>query len=139
MMDRMEANKENRDSTLEIIAGAFRKADEVLKENNRPGTSALILAGAWTEGIYISCKIAQDPNSDGVIKTILTQNESLGHLISMMAASNLHEDSKYVFDELSALKVIFDNAVKNNVNSLEGLKDISDKVFALRKKVVETF
>ncbi len=139
MMDRMDAYKENRDSTLEIIAGAFRKADEVLKENNRPGTSALILAGAWVEGIYISCKIAQNPSSLNVIKTILTQQESLGHLISMMKASNISTDAKYVFDELEALKLSFDAANKNGVNNLEGIKDICDKIFSLRKKVVETF
>ena len=30
MFDRMEANKENKDSTLEIITGAFKKSDEKL-------------------------------------------------------------------------------------------------------------
>lgn len=35
MFDRMEANRENKDSTLEIITNAFKKADEILKINNR--------------------------------------------------------------------------------------------------------
>lgn len=139
MMDRMEANKENRDSTLEIIAGSFKKADEFLKENNRPGTSALILAGAWVEGICISCEIAKRTSSENVVRTILTQEESLGHLISMMKASNLSDDARYVLLELEDVKPIFEEANKKKVTTLEGIKDICSKVIALRRKVVETF
>jgi hypothetical protein len=139
MMDRMEAYKENRDSTLEIIAQSFRKADEFLKQNDRPGTSALILSGSWIEGMYVSVQIAQRINSENIIKTILKQDESLKHLINMVEASNVSADAKYVVDGLNDLKVSFDDAVKKKTFTLETVKDISDKTNALRKKVVETF
>lgn len=139
MMDRMEAYKENRDSTLEIIAQSFRKADEFLKQNERPGTSALILSGSWIEGMYVSVQIAQKINSESIIKTILKQDESLKHLINMVEASNVSTDAKYVVDGLSDLKVSFAEAAKKNTYTLETIKDICDKTNALRKKVVETY
>ncbi len=139
MMDRMEAYKENRDSTLEIIAQSFRKADEFLKQNDRPGTSALILCGSWIEGMYVSCQIAQRINSDNIIKTILKQDESLKHLISMVEASNVSADAKYVTDGLNELKVSFTEANNKKTTSLETIKDISAKTSVLRKKIVETF
>ncbi len=139
MMDRMEAHKENRDSTLEIIAQSFRKADEFLKENERPGTSALILCGSWIEGMYVSVQIAQRINSESIIKTILKQDESLKHLINMVEASNVSADAKYVTDGLNDLKVTFDEAVKKKTYTLETIKDITDKTNALRKKIVETY
>ncbi len=140
MMDRMEAYKENRDSTLEIIAQSFRKADEFLKTNDRPGTSALILCGSWIEGMYVSCQIAERINSENIIKTILKQDESLKHLINMVEASNVSEDAKYVTDALNELKTSFAEANKNQKScNLETIKDISTKTNALRKKVVETF
>jgi hypothetical protein len=140
MMDRMEAYKENRDSTLEIIAQSFRKADEFLKQNDRPGTSALILSGAWIEGIYISCVIAnriEDPQN--IIKTIVKQDESLKHLINMVEASNVSPDAKYIVEGLKDLKISFEEANKSKEYKLETIKSINDKSFALRKKIVETF
>ncbi len=139
MMDRMEAYKENRDSTLEIIAQSFRKADEFLKQNERPGTSALILCGSWIEGMYVSVQIAQKINSESIIKTILKQDESLKHLINMVEASNVSADAKYVTDGLNDLKVSFAEAAKKNTYTIETIKEISDKTNALRKKVVETY
>lgn len=139
MMDRMEAYKENRDSTLEIIAQSFRKADEFLKQNDRPGTSALILCGSWIEGMYVSVQIAERINSENIIKTILKQDESLKHLINMVEASNVSEDAKYVTDGLNDLKATFTEANNKKTCNLETIKEISAKTVALRKKVVETF
>jgi hypothetical protein len=139
MMDRMEAYKENRDSTLEIIAQSFRKADDFLKQNERPGTSALILCGSWIEGMYVSCQIAERINSENIIKTILKQEESLKHLISMVEASNVSEDAKYVTDGLKDLQSSFAEANKKKTCDLETVKDISVKTNAIRKKIVETF
>ena len=73
MVDRMEANKQNKDSTLEIITNAFKSADEILKNSNRPATSAIILAGAWIEGMHVSCQIAKNLNS-GQVSLELAEN-----------------------------------------------------------------
>ena len=139
MMERMETYKENRDSTLEIVAQSFKKADEFLKENNRPGTSSLILAGAWIEGMYISCKIAEATKTESIVKTILTQEESLKHVITMLEASNLGVDATYILDDLKSLKESFIEANKLKNNNIETIKDIDKKIVALRTKVVKTF
>lgn len=138
MMERMEAYKDNRDSTLEIIAQSFRKADEFLKENNRPGTSSLILSGSWIEGIYVSCEIAHNVKSENIIKTILSQEESLKHLVNMLEASNLNADAKYVLDDLTALKASFADAAKAKQQNLDTIKEITAKITSLRKKIVDT-
>lgn len=139
MMDRMEAHKENRDSTLEIIAQSFKKADDYLKQNGRPGTSSLILAGSWVEGMYISCEIAKNVGSENIIKTILKQDESLKHLINMVEASNLGEDANYIKKDLKEIQVSLDEAKKSENPTVETIKDLSAKISSLRKKVVETF
>lgn len=139
MMDRMELHKESRDSTLEIIAQSFRKADEFLKENGRPGTSALILCGSWIEGMYVSCQIAKRINSFNTIKTILQQQESLKHLIIMTDASGLGEDATYVTEGLKTIQENIKEANTKNEFTLENIKKINENVAALRKKVVETY
>lgn len=136
MFDRMEANRENIDSTLEIITCAFKQADEILKANNRPATSSVILAGSWIEGLYVSCQIAKTIPGEKIIKTIIEQNESLKNLIIMLDTSNLTEETKYIVTDLKGIREAFNVAEANTVHNLEVIKSITEKVTALRNKLI---
>ena len=136
MFDRMEANRENKDSTLEIITNAFKKADQILKINNRPATSAVILAGSWIEGMYVSCQMAQTINNEKIIKTIIDQNESLKNLIIMLDASNLAPETEYIVTDLKSIREAFIVAEANTVHDLETIKTINERVTALRTKLI---
>ncbi|MEO6303482.1 MAG: hypothetical protein ABIP51_09925 [Bacteroidia bacterium] len=135
MFDRMEANRENKDSTLEIITAAFKKADEILKVNNRPATSAVILAGSWIEGMYVSCQMAKSANGEKIIHTIIEQNESLKNLIIMLEASNLAEGTKFIVSDLKGIRDAFEVAEANTVQNLETIKSIDEKITALRNRL----
>ena len=135
MGDRMEANKDNRDSTLEIISQSFKNADKYLKANGRPGTSSLIVAGAWIEGVYIACNTAKETKSEAVVKEIFSQTESLRYLVELLEASKLSDDSKYLITDLKSLKKIFD-AKTDNVYTLESMKEVDSIITAIRTKVV---
>lgn len=136
MFDRMEANRENKDSTLEIITSAFKKADEILKVNNRPATSAVILAGCWVEGMYVSCQIAKTANGEKIIKTIIEQGESLKNLIIMLEASNLSDAGKFIVSDLKAIRDAFEAAEANTVQNFETIKTVDEKVSALRARLI---
>lgn len=136
MFDRMEANKTNKDSTLEIITGAFRSADEILKTNNRPATSAIILAGAWIEGLYVSCKIAETLNADGLAQSILKQKESLKNLVIMLEASKLDDRATFIRNDLKSLQDVFSAAEGSGKTGFELIKEISDRITAVRNKIV---
>jgi hypothetical protein len=136
MFDRMEANKQNKDSTLEVVTGAFKKADEILKINNRPATSAIILAGSWIEGLYVSCQIAQSLKSEPVTRSILSQKESLKNLVIMLEASNLEENSRFLLNDLKVLLTNYQKAEELKTNDPSAIKDIALTVTALRKKIV---
>jgi len=135
MVNRMEANKENRDSTMEIISQSFKNADTYLKENGRPGTSSLIVAGAWIEGIYTACNTAKETKNEAVVQEIYAQTESLKYLVELLKTSKLNEDVKYVVEDLTALYAIF-SAKKDHVFSLDALKEVDGNITALRTKVV---
>jgi len=55
---RIQQNLNNRDSLVSIISDSYWETDAYLKENNRSSTSALVVAGGWIEGLYISVNIA---------------------------------------------------------------------------------
>lgn len=136
MFDRMEANKQNKDSTLEVVTGAFKKADEILKNNNRPATSSVILAGAWVEGLYVSCKIAQSVRSEEIVKTILQQKESLHNLVILLDHSGLSDNSKFIIVDLKTLEENYKAAEGLNSIKISTIKDIALTITALRKKLI---
>lgn len=136
MFDRMEANKQNKDSTLEVVTGAFKKADEILKTNNRPATSAIILAGSWIEGLYVSCKIAESISSQEVVKTILEQRESLKNLVIMLENSKIEAKNAFIVTDLKLLETNYDKALESKKTDLSAIKEISATVDSLRKKLV---
>jgi hypothetical protein len=135
MGDRMTSNQENRDSTLSIISHAFKTANITLRKNNRPGTSTLLVVGAWIEGVYIACQTAKETNSEPIVKEIFAQKESLINLIELVRSSNISPDANYIINDLIAIKSIYD--LKNNgTNSLNSLKDLDSKITEIRTKII---
>jgi hypothetical protein len=135
MGDRMNANQSNRDSTLSIITQAFKSADNTLRKNGRPGTSSLLVAGAWIEGFYIACQTAKETNNEPIIKEIFNQNESLTNLIELVEVSKVTDEATYLLTDLKELKKIIDGKT-DKVYTAEALKNIDSKVTELRTKII---
>ncbi len=136
MFDRIEANKSNNDSVVEIVTGAFKKVDEILKYNKRAATAAIILSGCWIEGFYISCKMAQKTDDQKVIKTIIEQKESLKNLIVLLDNAGLESDSKFITDKLRGLLktiLIYESGSKFDK---EAIAATNQKIEDLRNQVV---
>ena len=100
IVDRMEANKENRDSTMSIITQSFKKIDKYLGENGRPGASSLVVTGSWIESIYLACNIAKETKSELIVKEIFMQKESLKYVIELLQTSKIAEDAKFIISDL---------------------------------------
>jgi hypothetical protein len=137
LFERIEANANNKDSVVEIVTEAFREVDEILKYNNRPATSAVILSGCWIEGLYVSCNMAMAVNQENIIKAIIMQRESLKHLLVMMESVKLDKDGEYVREELKKLFAAFGDAEKASSFTKTTLTTITDLISALRNKVTQ--
>lgn len=127
LFERIEANSNNKDSIIEIVTEAYKKVDEILKYNNRPATSAIILSGCWIEGLYVSCKMAQVVNQPDVIKTIIDQKESLRNLVIMLEAVTLEPAAQFVLEDLKKLQEAFavaETATKFNKDTIESITGI---------------
>jgi hypothetical protein len=136
MFDRMEANKSNKDSTLEIVTGAFKKSDEILKDDGRAATSAVILAGSWIEGLYVGCCFAKELGTESLVKAVLNQEESLKNLIIMLEASNLDETSQFLVVDLKSLQFAYKAKEENSKYDLKAITEIIEKITALRNKLI---
>lgn len=135
LFDRIQAQENNKDSILEIVIDAFKKVDETLKYNNRPATSAYILAGCWIEGLHVSCQMAQSLNTENIVKAIIEQKESLKHLIVMLESAPLNEKARFVLSDLKQLYDAFNVAETKTVYDKDTLAPITDQIATLRKKI----
>jgi len=137
MGERMTANQSNRDSTLNIITQAFKNADNTLRKNNRPGTSSLLVAGAWIEGLYVACQTAKEKNNEPIVKEVFGQKESLDNLLELLMSSKLPDETAYLIPDLKAIKAIIDSK-SDKVYTIAAMKDLDTKITELRTKIISS-
>lgn len=135
-VDRLEANRENKDSLLTIINKSFLQADKFLRENQRPHTSSLMVAGGWIEGLYLSAKVGTQSKNKKFIKKMSEQGPSLDDLITLVETARVTGDGTFVLEGLKDLKVSYEK-IQPNMNMDDSLlAEIDQKVSALRKKII---
>lgn len=116
---RIEANMENKDSLLHIISESYWESDSYLKENQRPGVAAMILAGGWIEGLYLASEIVKTTNNDEIRNRVAEQKFSLDNLIGLLESYGEDENNKDVIADLKSLKTIFDGVQSSKAGASE--------------------
>ncbi|HEX2936424.1 MAG TPA: hypothetical protein VHO72_13805 [Bacteroidales bacterium] len=84
-LKRIETNLTNKDSLVLIANQMYKNTEEHLKANNRASAASLIIAGGWTEAMYIAVQLANTQNSDiQLIERIVEQKTSIDNLLSLL-------------------------------------------------------
>jgi len=157
LLKRFQANMGNHDSLLSMVSDAFRKSDAYFKDNRQGDVSSLVLVGGWIESLYFATKANAQNNQKEVVRRIAEQKISVQNLIKMLSGYEGKPDYSDLIKKLTDLSNVFDNVEfvynyvppttdeKNkttNVNSTsdvkitpEQLKDISDKIAAIRNQI----
>ena len=88
ILRRLETNINHRDSIMDIISESFMNSDSYLKENGRPETAAIVLAGGWIEGLYLAIKSSGGKKgNDDLVDRIIDQKSVLVLYFSFWAAT----------------------------------------------------
>jgi len=107
-LDRMEANRNQRDSLLDIISETFWEVDAYLKENQRENISALMIAGGWIEGLYIASQVCLTNDTPELRQRIAEQKLPLGDLMALVGTySGTDEAVSGVLADLRSLEPLF--------------------------------
>jgi len=135
IIQRLEANINNRDSIMEIITESFMNSDIYLKENGRPETAAIILAGGWIEGLYLAVKSVDSKRNgnDDLIDRIIDQKISLSSLIQLLESyHNIEMVNRLLIDirKVSAVYESFDVVYSH----IETLTDPDDRTTVLKAR-----
>lgn len=130
--DRLEENKDNRDSLNYIISEVFFDLDTYLEENDKTEISGLIVTGGWIEGLYIATQMVNEkrPNQR-IMNQVAEQKLSLGHLCELMESYTSTENIKLVREDLAKLKAVYEKIEivheKGDTNTKDGVTTIGGK------------
>ncbi len=159
-VNRMDANKGNRDSLLNIISDSYFETDDYLKENQRAHTSSLVMAGGWIEGLYIGTQVSKSIKDNTALATRIAELKgSLNNLIAMLEQYKGAMEVASLLGSLKEIKGVYDQVQggdnkpkvstdpKTGVTTIGGgskftltpdqLKSISDKIDVLRNKIIQ--
>ncbi|MBK9759345.1 MAG: hypothetical protein IPO90_05060 [Flavobacteriales bacterium] len=84
MMDGFKKSISNEDSLLRFTGKAFRMADQYLKNNNRDDVSALVLAGGWIEGMYLTLSNTNEKSDASLTDRLGDQRKTIENLIMLL-------------------------------------------------------
>jgi hypothetical protein len=113
MMERIEANLDNKDSILYIISDSYWLADAYLQDNERANLSALIISGGWVEGLYIATQLVSSPRNELIVQRIAEQKNSLEQLLEILNFYEKDDEIKSISFELKDLYTTFEKNYRN--------------------------
>jgi hypothetical protein len=122
IIDRLEANHDNRDSVIRIISETFLNSNSTLKEDNRPEMAALILAGGWVEALYLATQLTKDVEKDkALVERIVEQKLSFSELTQLLGQyTEQNADIAAVVAQLQGVSKAFDEIeiVKSGIETV---------------------
>lgn len=122
IIDRLEANHDNRDSVIRIISETFLNSNSTLKEDNRPEMAALILAGGWVEALYLATQLTKDVVKDKeLIERIVEQKLSFSELTQLLGEyAQQNADIAEVIGQLQGISKTFNEIeiVKSGIETV---------------------
>lgn len=159
MISRFESNMENKDSLANIINEVMQKSGERLSELDELNSAALLLAGSWIEGVYISSTIVNTYPDDlpeesrtlilePLVKIVIDQKVSLADLLQVMNDVPETADVTSMIADLEKVKAIYDGElaeVEQQIADNTGdfvltpstLDNLSAEVARIRSSIVE--
>ncbi|SFC27372.1 hypothetical protein SAMN05421780_10490 [Flexibacter flexilis DSM 6793] len=143
LMTRFESNLKNRDSLINIVREVYYSADDYLRKNKRADVAAIMLTGAWAEGLYLSTQVNKsfpksmaDSTQHKAHKSIMAQigyqKKTLPYLISALEKIHSESDLKEIIDKLKIMEGTFakveikDPALNDTLPDITKLSDAGE-------------
>lgn len=138
IIEKLEANVNNRDVILDIISETLLNTNSNLEENDRVAIGSIILVGGWVEGLYIATTLADNTESnDELVNRIIDQKLSLSTVINLLNQNKDNPDIESILEDINAINTIYEE-VKISVSGVEAIPDKKSGVTTLRSKNVSS-
>lgn len=136
-VNRIQSNTGKKDSVLSIISDSYMSTDEILKESEREGVSALVITGGFVEALYLGTQLSGTiKNNQGIISRIAEQKGTLDNVISLLNVYQGDNTIAPILEEIKSLKTIYDEVkVSSDSSSPQVKTNLNTKVTAIGGKI----
>lgn len=107
-LKRLATNNESLDSLIVISQQSYNGIDKYLRETNRSSLSIVIVAGVWTEGMYLASRVAQQTKSSQMTETVADQKIVIATLLPLLRMYEQDPNIKDLADKIESLKGLYD-------------------------------
>ncbi len=134
--EQIEANEDNKEALVELITDSFYDTYDFLQRNNRAPVSALVMTGAWVEGLYIATHISGETfNSKEMIEIVLKQKDPLVKLMEILSEYKDDQSIAETINDLSTMAAIYAE-IESSAITQEQMIKIAEESLTLRNKFV---
>lgn len=127
-LKRLSSNNENIDSLLYITTSNFNRMDEYLREQKRSDLSILSVAGAWLEGLYISCQVAKVSGNKELIERIGEQKIAMNDIALLLEQYSGDENMSKIAADFNRVKISYDAVVIETTQGEPEMKEVEGKL-----------
>lgn len=108
-MKRLATGNSGIDSLIFFSVHSFNRMDEHLRQTDRSNLSALMISGAWIEGMYLATQVVKETRDELLKEYIGEQKTVLNNLLLLL--KNYHNDEQFanLTKEFESIKKEFDN------------------------------
>lgn len=158
-VNRIEKNLANKDSVILITSSSLDKSPYFLRENQQLKDAAMLSAGAFVEGLYLTCglihdypptglpKVEQDKILVPLVNSVIKQEGALASLIELIQKVNDGDPLvSATLSKLEGAKAIYAKAnwpekLANNKGDLipteKDIHELAEAISALRNEMVQ--
>lgn len=109
-LKRLATNATNLDSLKQLSVTSFNKMDRYLREQKRANTSTAIIAGAWIEGIHITCDVVEQTKDEDLTNRLAEQKEIVSILLLVLDNySKADKNFQALCQKIEAVKKAYEN------------------------------
>jgi hypothetical protein len=156
VLKKFEEHISNKDSLTHLLDKTIKRTESFLKDNSRNKLSAMIVAGSFIEGLYISTGLIQSfpktllPDDKRIqvltplMRVVLEQKKSVTELLAMLQSVGEQEALGTIVDDLKVLEKAYnelniEEQIKNNRGDLvltdQNLVEITGLVKKIRDEI----
>lgn len=130
-------NIDNRETLVDLLTNATQNIYGDLHRKGHTDLASLMVAGAWTEAMYLTLIISENtPLNAQIINTIIFQHKSLIETIALLEKSKEVAMVSPILTALKGIQNIFSQEDPNSL-SMEQITKLQAQTNALRAQIIE--
>ena len=130
-IEKLDKSDISKQEALDVISQVYMNTNQYLTENNRRNIATIVMAGGWTEGLFLALNLV-DPNklNKSVVERIVAQKLTMTTMLNIldsMDPEGMESDLVYLKSKMLEVKSIFDLVELTKVGRVSAITDPDTK------------